>query len=82
MTSVITEEQEMGQLWVLFSHPEIIHRLILFMGFPGGLVVKNSAPPRVYFPVLCKFWQLCGGLNGDLLQEGSCHIQVCCTQSP
>ena len=39
-------------------------------------------PPRVYFPVLCKFWQLCGGLNGDLLQEGSCHIQVCCTQSP
>ena len=43
MTSVITEEQEMGQLWVLFSHPEIIHRLILFMGFPGGLVVKNSA---------------------------------------
>ena len=19
-------------------------------------------PPRVYFPVLCKFWQLCGGL--------------------
>ena len=27
-------------------------------------------PPRVYFPVLCKFWQLYGGANGDLLQEG------------
>ena len=27
-------------------------------------------PPRVYFPVLCKFWQLCGGVNGDLPQEG------------
>ena len=26
-------------------------------------------PPRVCFPVLCKFWQLCGGVNSDLLQE-------------
>ena len=32
-------------------------------------------------PVLCKFWQLYGGVNGDLLQEGLCHTQVCCTQS-
>ena len=32
--------------------------------------------------VLCKFWQLYGGVNGDLLQEGLCHTQVCCTQSP
>ena len=39
-------------------------------------------PPRVYFPVLCKFWQLYGGVNGDLLQEGLCHTQVCCNQSP
>ena len=39
-------------------------------------------PPSVYFPVLCKFWQLCGGINGDVLQEGLCHPQVCCTQSP
>ena len=38
--------------------------------------------PRVCFPVLCKFWQLCGGVNGDLLQEGLCHTLVCCTQSP
>ena len=30
----------------------------------------------------CKFWQLCGGVNGDLLQEGLCHTQVCCTQNP
>ena len=37
---------------------------------------------RVYFPVLCKLWQLYGGVNGDLLQEGLCHTQVCCTQSP
>ena len=39
-------------------------------------------PPRVCFPVLCKFWQLYGGINGNLLQEGLCHTQVCCTQSP
>ena len=30
-------------------------------------------PPRVYFPVLYRFWQLCGGVNGDLLQEGLGH---------
>ena len=37
-------------------------------------------PPRVYFPVLYKFWQLYGRVNGDLLQEGLYHPQVCCTQ--
>ena len=25
---------------------------------------------------------LYGGVNGDLLQEGLCHTQVCSTQSP
>ena len=30
----------------------------------------------VSFPVLCKFWQLYGGVNGDVLQEGLCHTQV------
>ena len=33
-------------------------------------------------PVLCKFSQLYGGVDGDLLQEGLCHTQVYCTQSP
>ena len=33
-------------------------------------------------PVVCKFWRLYSGVNGDLLQEGLCHTQVCCTQSP
>ena len=37
--------------------------------------------PRICFPVLCKFWQLYGGVNGDLLKEGLCHTHVCCTQS-
>ena len=33
-------------------------------------------------PVLCKFWQPYGGVNGNLLQEGFCHTQICCFQSP
>ena len=33
-------------------------------------------------PVLCKFWQLYCGVNGNLLQKGLCHTQVYCTQSP
>ena len=32
--------------------------------------------PRAYFPVLCKFWQLYSGVNGDLLQEGLCHTHT------
>ena len=33
-------------------------------------------------PILCEFCQLYSGANGDLLQEGLCHTQVYCTQSP
>ena len=40
-------------------------------------------PSKCVFPQSCvKFWQLYGGINGDLLQEGLCHTQGCCTQSP
>ena len=39
-------------------------------------------PFQSLFPLLCKFWQLYSGVNGDLLQEGLCHNQVCSTQSP
>ena len=38
--------------------------------------------PSVCFPVLCKFWRLCGGVDSDLPQGDLCHTQVCCTQSP
>ena len=40
------------------------------------------ALPESVSPVLCEFWQLCGGVNGDLLLEGLYHTHVCCTQSP
>ena len=33
-------------------------------------------------PALCIFRWFYGGVNGNLLQEGLCHTQVCCTQSP
>ena len=32
--------------------------------------------------VLYNFWWLCGGVNGDLPQDGLCHTQHCFTQSP
>ena len=50
---------------------------------PGSWYIRFYLyPPRVCFPVLCKFWQFYGGVNGDLLQKGLCHTQICCTQSP
>ena len=65
------------QVWVrlLWSHCS-------FLLGPGACPMFCLCPPSTYFPVLCKFWQLYGGVNGDLLQEGLCHTQVCCTQSP
>ena len=51
---------------------------------PGAWCIQGSicALQESVSPVLCKFWQLYGGVNGDHLQEGLCHTQVCCTQSP
>ena len=51
---------------------------------PGSWCTQGSvcALQESVSPVLCKFWWLYGGVNGDLLQEGLCHTQVCCTQSP
>ena len=39
-------------------------------------------PPRVCFPSPVQVLVLYDGVNGDLLQEGLCHTQVYCTQSP
>ena len=51
---------------------------------PGSWCTQGSvcALQESVSPVLCKFWWLYGGVNGDLLQEGLCHTQVCCTQNP
>ena len=51
---------------------------------PGSWCTQGSvcALQESVFLVLSKFWWLYGGVNGDLLQQGLCHTQVCCTQSP
>ena len=51
---------------------------------PGSWCMQGSvcALQQSVSPVLCKFWQLYCGVNGDLLQEGLLHTQVCCTQRP
>ena len=65
-----------GQVWVnlFWGHCSFLLGPSSYKGFVH--------PPRVCFPVLGKFWQLYGGVNDDLLQEGLCHTQVYCTQSP
>ena len=65
----------LGQAWVslLWGHCS-------FLLDPGAHKVC-LCPPRICFPVLSKFWWLYGVVNGDLLQEGLCHTQVCSTQS-
>ena len=59
----------------------LVGSLLLSPGswFAQGFVCALQEPVS---PVLCTFWWLYGGVNGDLLQEGLCHIQVRCTQSP
>ena len=49
---------------------------------PGSWCTQVSVCALLESPVLCKFWKLYGGVTVDLLQEGLCHTQVCCTQSP
>ena len=76
--------------------PTPCQRLLDTLGKPGLVSCGGSAPfswvlvstrfclclPKSVSPSLCKFWQLYGGVNGDLLQEGLCHPPACCTQSP
>ena len=66
-----------GQVWVslLWDH-------CCFLLSPSAHKDFVCALQESVSPVLCKFWQLYGGVNGNLLQEGLCHTQVCCTQSP
>ena len=73
------------------SDPRLRRRLVDTQQVPDSLLWGHCfflqvllqkvllCPPRVYFPILCKFWQLYGGVNGDLLQEDLCHTH---TQSP
>ena len=58
----------------------LVGSLLLSLGFwytQGSICVLQESVS----PVLCNFWQLYGGVNGDLVQEGLYHTQVYCTQS-
>ena len=65
------------QVWVslLWGHCS-------FLLGPGVHKILFVPSKESVSPVLCKFYWLYGGVNGNLLQEGLCHTQVCCTQSP
>ena len=67
-----------GQVWVslLWGHCS-------FLLGPGVHKVL-FVPFKSLFPQSCvRFYGwFYGGVNGNLLQEGLCHTQVCCTQSP
>ena len=69
-----------GDSWTLLGKSGSVSCAVTapFLG-PGA---QGSVCLRVYFTILCKFQQLYSRVNGDLLQEGLCHIQGCCTQSP
>ena len=63
-----------GQVWVsvLWGHCSF------FLGF--GVHKILFVPSKILFPQSCVSSD--GGVNGNLLQKGLCHTQLCCTQSP
>ena len=69
-----------GHSQVSLGQP-LVGSLLLSPGswYPQGFVCALQAS---VFPVLCKFLGLYGEVNGNLLQEGLYHTQVCCIQSP
>ena len=65
-----------GQVWL-----SPLRGRCSFLPGPGAHMIL-PVPSKSLFPtpvqVLVALWWV----NGDLLQEGLCHAQVCCTQSP
>ena len=63
--------ETLGHSWASLGQ-SLVGSLLLSLGSwcTQGFVCafQNSVSP-----VLCKFWWLYGGVNGDLLQEGLCH---------
>ena len=63
------------QVWVSFLWGSLLLS-------PGSWCAKDfCALQESVSPVLCKLWHFYGGVNGNLLQEGLCHTQVCSTHS-
>ena len=72
--------ETLGHSWAILGQ-SLVGSLLLS---PGSWYTQDSvcALQESVSPVLCKFWQLFGGVNGDLLQEVLCYAHVYCTQSP
>ena len=68
-----------GHSWGSLGHSPVGSLLLS----PGSLCIQCSVCTlqEAISPVLCMSWLLYCGVNGDLLQEGLCHTQACCTQS-
>ena len=73
-----------GDSWTLMGKSGSVSLVGSLLLSPGYWCAQGSvcALQESVSPVLFKFWWLYGGVNGDLLQEGLCHTQVCSTQSP
>ena len=63
------------QVWVNFVFGHCFFPLC-----PG--VHKVLVPPEPMSPVLCKFWQECDEVNGDLLPEGLCIRRSAASRAP
>ena len=54
-----------------------------FLLGPGAhKVLFVPSKSLLYFQFLCKFWQLYGGVNGDLLQESLCLPKSAAPRAP
>ena len=71
-----------GDSWTLLGKSGSVSCVVTAPFLGPGAQGSACAFQESVSAVLCKFWRLCGGVNGDLLQKGLCHSQVCCIQSP
>ena len=73
-----------GDSWTLMGKSGSVSLVGSLLLSPGYWCAQGSvcALQESVSPVLYKFWGLYGGVNGAFLQEGLCHTQVCCIQSP
>ena len=83
-------------LWKFCNQISLTFKFPNSLGLPllDPQVGKSIVGPRTFATMRKFLWYNCspvcgssaqwlyGGVNGDLLLEGLCHTQVCCTQSP
>ena len=67
-----------GDSWANLGQ-SLMESLLLFL-CPGAHKVLHVLQESI--SQSCVSSGIYGGVNGDLIHEGLCHTQVCCTQSP